>query len=155
MSNARISRNSYKKSDHSREENPFYSEIWTFYVAIDTFSQVKQCKIFDKLQYCSSCLSSSPDSDPIEGRNCALMRYLAEKNERQIFIKPIDSSLLTWPLDFNFKPIFLLHWNIYERKTRRLFDWESSSQCVSHSHSEATKRSSCWYQFSIILPITM
>ena len=48
--NARISRNFYKISDHPREENPFYSDIWTFYVAIYTFSQVKQCKTFDKLQ---------------------------------------------------------------------------------------------------------
>ena len=97
--NARISRNFYKISDHPREENPFYSDIWTFYVAIYTFSQVKQCKTFDKLQGSSRLW-------PHWRKELCTTEILGGKNERQIFIKPIDSSLLTWPLDFNFKPIF-------------------------------------------------
>ena len=104
--NARISRIFYKISDHPREENPFYSDIWTFYVAIYTFSQVKQCKTFDKLQGSSRLW-------PHWRKELCTTEILGGKNERQIFIKPIDSSLLTWPLDSNFEPNFWLHWNIY------------------------------------------
>ena len=130
-SNARVSRIFYKISDHSREENPFYSEIWTFYVAIYKFSQVKQCKTFDKVQGCSSCLSP-PRLWPHWRKELCTTEILGGKNERQIFIKPIDSSLFTWNLNLNFEPIFLLHWNIYERKSQKTF-WRRIviSMCIS------------------------
>ena len=123
--NARISRNFYKISDHPREENPFYSDIWTFYVAIYTFSQVKQCKTFDKLQGSSRLW-------PHWRKELCTTEILGGKNERQIFIKPIDPSLLTWPSDFNFEPFFLLHWNVYERKSQKTF-WRRiiTSMCIS------------------------